>query len=172
MVCWMTPSLPDGGRRRRRERRKRPGRHGEWRGVLRRIFEEWVELDVVVGRVETRVIEDVERLDVEFEPEALGDLEIFEDAHVHAGLERADENVAARGAEVGFVDVADFGDGIAGRDTVFPGWRSGMPKAALLRTGLPGLTPSVPCRTAFAPVVLPTPPMGTSGLVMKSLPPP
>ena len=57
---------------------------GEWRGVLRRIFEERIELDVVVRRVEARVIEDVERLDVEFQVEAFVDLEVLEDAHVDA----------------------------------------------------------------------------------------
>src|ERR1700722_256012 len=77
----------------------------ERRTVLRRIFEERVELDVVVGRVEARVVEDVERLHVELEVEALVDLEIFEYSHVNARLEGAAEDVAVRGGRVGLWNV-------------------------------------------------------------------
>src|ERR1700744_4761911 len=96
---------------------------GERRAVLRRIFEEWIELDVVVGRVEARVIEDVERLDVEFQVEAFVDLEILEDAHVDPRLERADENVAAGGTKVGLVNVANgfAARSVARRNAVLPG---------------------------------------------------
>src|SRR5580704_9492477 len=95
----------------------------ERRTVLRRIFEERVELDVVVGRVEARVVEDVERLHVELEVESFVDLEVFEYSHVNARLERADENIAASGTKVGLVDVAN---GFAARsvarwDAVLPG---------------------------------------------------
>src|SRR5450755_1097805 len=90
----------------------------KWGAVLWRVGEERVELHVVVGRVEARVVEDVKGLHIELQAEALGDLEIFEDGHVDTGLEGAAENVTAGRAKSGFVDVAHAGDWVARRNAV------------------------------------------------------
>src|SRR4029077_14259528 len=76
------------------------------------------ELDVVVRGIKAGVVENIESLDVELQPETFGDAKVLEDGHVHAGLKRADENIAARGSESGFVDVASAGDRIAGRNAI------------------------------------------------------
>jgi len=74
--------------------------------VSRRIVEERIEFDVVVWRVEARMIKDVERLDVKFQPITLGESKILENAHVDAGLEGPSEDVTAGRTEPGFKVVA------------------------------------------------------------------
>src|SRR6516225_3255451 len=55
--------------------------------VLRRICKVRIEFHVVVGGIEARMVEDVERLNIKLQPEALADPEILENADVHARLE-------------------------------------------------------------------------------------
>ena len=62
----------------------------------------WIKFHVVVWRIEAWAVEEVEHLNVKFQPKALADFEILEDAHIHAGLERTSEDVAAGWAETGF----------------------------------------------------------------------
>ena len=91
---------------------------GKWSGIRRRIVEERVELDVVVGRIEAGVVENIESLHVELQPEAFVDPKVFEDGHVDAGLKRADENIAAGGSKRGFIHIANAGDRIARRNAI------------------------------------------------------
>ena len=76
MVCWMIPRLPVGGND------GRPEIIGE-------------ERHVVVGRVEIRVIEDIERVEVEAQAEAFVQNEFLAQDHIEAHLERSAEDVAA-----------------------------------------------------------------------------
>ncbi len=65
MVCWMYPRLPNGRKRRRR-----------------RIVGE--ECDVVVRRIEIRMVEDIERIEVEAQAEAFVRNEFLAEGHVKA----------------------------------------------------------------------------------------
>jgi len=84
--------------------------------VVGRIRKERIELDVVVRRIEAGMIEDVEGLQIETQLEALGDLEILEQAHVDARLKRAHEDIAAGRTKAGFVDIAGARSGVAWRN--------------------------------------------------------
>ena len=90
----------------------------KWCGIRRRIVEERVELDVVIRSIKTGVVENVESLDVELQPETFVDPKVLEDGHIDARLKGADENIAASCSESGFVDIASAGDRIARRNAV------------------------------------------------------
>ena len=107
-----------GVRRRAILLRRIQGGIGEWSGVLRWIAEERIELDVVVGRIKAGVVENIESLHVELQPETFGDPKVLKDGHVDAGLEGADKNIAAGSAESGFVDIASAGNRIARRNAI------------------------------------------------------
>src|SRR5258708_17056687 len=84
-----------------RKARVAPGAH-----VVRRIAEEWIKPNVVVGRVEASMVEHVKGLHIEAQGKPFGELEGLEDGHIDARLERAAEDVAACRAETRLVDVA------------------------------------------------------------------
>ena len=54
------------------------------RGVSGWIRKERIEFDVVVWRIEAGMIENIERLNVEFQFKPLFDREILEKRHIHA----------------------------------------------------------------------------------------
>ena len=68
------------------------------------------------GASNTRVIEHVECIEVEAQPEPLVDREFLTQRHVEADLERRAEHVAARTAEKRFIDIA--AGGIAWRHAI------------------------------------------------------
>src|SRR5260370_6586313 len=77
--------------------------------VLGWIGEVRIESDVVVWRIEARVIENIECLDIEAQFEPLLNLKILEERHVDAGLKRPDENIPAASAQCGFVNISSPG---------------------------------------------------------------
>src|SRR5579864_3283754 len=83
---------------------KRPLRR---KRVRRRITEARIECDVIVWRVETGVVENIEGLHVKTQVEPLSEFKILEHGYIHAGLERADEDVAAGGSKSRFHVVAE-----------------------------------------------------------------
>lgn len=91
------------------------------RRVARETAEKGIEPHVVVWRIETRVIQEVKRLHVKLEPKSLCQFELLEDGHVHARLKWTSKDIAACGAETGFIEIAYACDWIARRDTVLAG---------------------------------------------------
>src|ERR1700691_4154102 len=74
--------------------------------INRRRLKDVEEGDVVVGRVEIRVIEHVERVEVQAQLETLAELELLAQRHVEAYLERPAKQVAPRAAELRLIDIA------------------------------------------------------------------
>src|ERR1700722_845187 len=61
-----------------------------------------VELEVGVWRIETGLVEDIECVRLEFQRDALGDLEVLEYREIETGLERSAEDVAPVSTVAGF----------------------------------------------------------------------
>jgi len=128
----------------------------------RRSLVAWKEINVVVGRVEIRVIEEIERVEVKAQAEALADLEFLGERGIDAKLKRRAEEVASSSRIQRFVQVASRC--VARRTPPCPGARNCGPKSAAFRTGWPALMPVVPCNSAC--LALTPANIGTLGFVM------
>ena len=112
----------DGGRK--------PAERGRWARLKKwRIGEAGSELDVVVGRIETGMVEDIEKLRVVFEMEALRQLEILEDREIETLLEWTAEHITATRSVTCFEIVTNHGGTwVAGRNAIRSGckrnWRA------------------------------------------------
>ena len=79
-----------------------------------------IQLKIGIWRIEARVVEDVECIRLEFQGEALRELEILEDREIETRLERRAENVAPVASVTGFQRVANGcprRSGAAGRNS-------------------------------------------------------
>jgi len=77
-----------------------------------------VELDVIVGGVETWMVEDIEKLSRKFQGKPFCQLCVLVDRKVPSILKWPAENVASNGAEAGFRHIANCA--VARRHTVGP----------------------------------------------------
>lgn len=70
-------------------------------------IETGIEGEIAVGRIEIRLVEDIERVSLEFQGIALSDFKILENRKIESRLEWSAEDISAIRPVAGFLSVAD-----------------------------------------------------------------